>query len=187
MLADHRHSSTGAERVSTPEEPEALGEALQEAEANVVAHLAGLEDAVDDLAERLESLGREGASSTTAALAEMLGIVRGLDPAATLVASLREDAAVLRVDLAGALAELGRLVGPGFAEVSDRLTAIEQAQQERDERLAAVLSGFSEAISTALGQLGDQLGRTGGQASGTTAASAPDAPAKPAPGRRRDR
>ena len=140
-----------------------LGEVLQEAEANVVAHLAGLEDAVTNLAERLESLGREGASSTTAALSEMLGLVRGLDPAAPAVlASMHQDAAGLRADLAGALTELGRLVGSGFAEVGDRLTALEQGQAQRDERLAEVLNGFSEAISTALGRLGDQLGRTGG-------------------------
>lgn len=134
--------------MSTPEVPDALGDVLQEAEANVVAHLAGLEDAVENLAERLEALGREGASSATAAVTELLGLVRARD----------QDAAVLRSDLAGALTELGRLVGPGFAEVRDRLAAIEHAQAERDERLAAVLTGFSEAISTSLGRLGDQLG-----------------------------
>ena len=132
--------------MNTPEKPAALGEVLQEAEANVVAHLAGLEDAVANLAERLESLGREGASSTTTALSELLGLVRGLDPAAW------------RADLAQALSGLGRLLGPGLDEVRDRLTAVEQSQAERDERLAGVLSGFSEEISAALGRLGDQLG-----------------------------
>ena len=54
----------------------AIEVALREAEGSLVAHLAALDQAVDDLADRLESLAREGASSTNAALREVLALLR---------------------------------------------------------------------------------------------------------------
>jgi uncharacterized coiled-coil protein SlyX len=120
---------------------------LEDARGVLESRLAVLEDALDGLSERLESLARDGATTTTARLAELDATVRGLD------ARLSEQGE----RTAEQVVRLVALAEEGLAATESRLvqaleTARARAAEDRAavDRLAATAGDGVQAVSAVL-------------------------------------
>jgi hypothetical protein len=133
----------------------ATGSSLEDARGVLESRLAVLEDAVDGLSERLESLARDGAKTTTAKLQELDGTVRELDARLSAQGVQTAEQVVDRLGklvearVAATEARLVQALDAAQARAADDRTAVDELAVTTGDRLDA-LTGVLERTLSAL-------------------------------------